>query len=56
MFLELVRHYVSPAKLQCIIDARGEGTTLESALSPSWVYSLAMVELTEMFGLPLPSQ
>jgi hypothetical protein len=52
MLIEMIRQYVPPQKQQMLVQARGQGTTLESALSVDFVFSLAMAELRDMLHLP----
>jgi hypothetical protein len=52
VFLEMVRQCVPVDKQQLLVQARGLGDTLESALAIDYVYSLAMEELRAMLRLP----
>jgi hypothetical protein len=53
VFLEMVRQCIPVEKQQLLVQARGEGNTLKSALSIDYVYSLAMAELRAMLHLPM---
>lgn len=50
-FLELVRQTVPDNKIAALIQARGNGPTLENALSPDFVSNLAMAELKEILKI-----
>jgi hypothetical protein len=52
LFIEMVREYLSPDRQQMLVQGRGYGDTLESALSVDFVFSLAMAEFRERFRVP----
>lgn len=51
-FLQLVRQTIPENKIKALIQARNNGPTLESALSPDFVANLAMQELREILKIP----
>jgi hypothetical protein len=52
VLLELVRSFIPSEKQHMFVQASGKGTTLESALSPEFVFNFALEELQERCHLP----